>query len=148
MRNLDSAKRRMIRDAIQTNVENPTSKVRRKRLRGHVLRWASLMTVPAVLVVLSFAIARSRALSSIASNANTATAKHYLEHTPEPAAPLTPPADLSLSVLPLTVKRIVIDAGHGGNQPGTMSSTGLVEKDVTLDIALRLRQLLKQSPYE
>lgn len=36
---------------------------------------------------------------------------------------------------------IFIDAGHGGNDPGT-SGYGLVEKDVTLDIAKRLNQSL------
>jgi N-acetylmuramoyl-L-alanine amidase len=149
MRSLESTKHRMIREVIRTNLDNPAAKVRRRRLRWQVLRRASLMTAPAVLAISFFVIARGRASSSNAANANTATAHHLVEQpTAEPPVPQTPPADVSLSVLPLTVKRIVIDPGHGGYQPGTISNTGLAEKDVTLDIALRLRQLLKQSPYE
>lgn len=39
---------------------------------------------------------------------------------------------------------IVIDPGHGGKDLGTVSSSGLQEKDLTLDVALRLGALLKQ----
>ncbi len=46
--------------------------------------------------------------------------------------------------LPLTrIKKIVIDAGHGGNDPGTIGKRGLREKDVNLDIAKRLSKLLR-----
>jgi len=40
-------------------------------------------------------------------------------------------------------KIIVIDAGHGGKDPGAVGAGGLKEKEVTLDIALRVYQLLK-----
>jgi len=39
-------------------------------------------------------------------------------------------------------KRIVIDAGHGGHDPGAVGPKNLYEKDVVLDIALKLRDLL------
>lgn len=40
---------------------------------------------------------------------------------------------------------IVIDAGHGGGDPGCVSRLyGAYEKDVTLDVALRLRDILEQ----
>lgn len=42
-----------------------------------------------------------------------------------------------------TIKKIVIDAGHGGNDPGAIGRTGLREKDVNLDIAKRLVVLLR-----
>ena len=42
------------------------------------------------------------------------------------------------------VKRVVIDAGHGGFDPGAVSKSGLKEKDITLDIALRLHEKLKK----
>lgn len=42
--------------------------------------------------------------------------------------------------------RIVIDAGHGGSQPGAQSF-GLQEKTLTLDLAQRVRNLLKQSGF-
>lgn len=39
--------------------------------------------------------------------------------------------------------RIVIDAGHGGKDPGTRGRAGTREKDVVLDIALRVARLLE-----
>ncbi len=43
----------------------------------------------------------------------------------------------------LTVQTIVIDPGHGGNDPGAIGHQGLMEKDVALDIAQRLRSRLE-----
>ncbi|QAR34524.1 N-acetylmuramoyl-L-alanine amidase [Geovibrio thiophilus] len=48
------------------------------------------------------------------------------------------------SVFGLKVRRIVIDAGHGGKDPGA-SYYGLKEKDIVLDIALELEKLFKQN---
>lgn len=46
-------------------------------------------------------------------------------------------------------KRIVIDAGHGGHDPGAVGPNNLYEKDVVLDIALKLRDILAGNPnYE
>ncbi len=46
--------------------------------------------------------------------------------------------------LGLKIGRIVIDAGHGGHDSGTLGPGGIEEKDVVLDVALRLGKLLKQ----
>ncbi|MCI6100276.1 MAG: N-acetylmuramoyl-L-alanine amidase [Selenomonas sp.] len=43
----------------------------------------------------------------------------------------------------LAGKVIVIDAGHGGNDSGAIGPTGVMEKTVTLNIALRLQKLLE-----
>lgn len=44
---------------------------------------------------------------------------------------------------------IVVDAGHGGKDPGSSSKTGLREKDLTLAAALTLRdELLKTERYD
>jgi|HubBroStandDraft_3_1064219.scaffolds.fasta_scaffold02588_3 N-acetylmuramoyl-L-alanine amidase len=48
------------------------------------------------------------------------------------------------AVFPLAVRKVAIDAGHGGSSQGTRTSLGLLEKDVTLDIAERVRRLLEQ----
>ena len=50
--------------------------------------------------------------------------------------------------LGLKIRTIVIDPGHGGKDPGAVGF-GLKEKDVVLDVALRLKGLLKSDPtYE
>lgn len=45
-----------------------------------------------------------------------------------------------------TKRRIVLDPGHGGHDPGAVGPNNLYEKDVVLDIALKLRDLLAQDP--
>ena len=44
----------------------------------------------------------------------------------------------------LQVRTIVIDPGHGGRDPGAVGPTGLTEKDVTLDVAKRLKRRLER----
>jgi N-acetylmuramoyl-L-alanine amidase len=46
--------------------------------------------------------------------------------------------------LGLKIGKIVIDAGHGGHDTGTIGPTGLAEKDLTLDVALRLGKLVHE----
>ena len=48
-------------------------------------------------------------------------------------------------VLPVTNKVIVIDPGHGGLDPGAVGKSGILEKDINLDIALKLQAFLEQS---
>lgn len=40
---------------------------------------------------------------------------------------------------------VVIDAGHGGNDPGANASNGVNEKKLTLDVAKRIRERLRDS---
>jgi len=69
---------------------------------------------------------------------------------PAPAAlpPVVPPAneiagDRSLvRILGLKLGRVVIDAGHGGHDSGTIGPNGLMEKELVLDVALRLGALI------
>ena len=54
------------------------------------------------------------------------------------------PGDTSLTrVLGLKLGRVVIDAGHGGHDTGTASPSGYLEKDLVLDVALRLGALIE-----
>jgi N-acetylmuramoyl-L-alanine amidase len=43
------------------------------------------------------------------------------------------------------INRIVIDPGHGGHDTGTISSGGMREKDLVLDVARRLRAYIKHN---
>src|SRR3989338_8074121 len=56
--------------------------------------------------------------------------------------PLRSPPYRSAQTLTAPVNTIVIDAGHGGHDPGT-SHHGLKEKHLALDIARRLRTTLQ-----
>jgi N-acetylmuramoyl-L-alanine amidase len=51
---------------------------------------------------------------------------------------------INFSRSPLTGRTIVLDAGHGGVDSGTCGSQGTQEKDVNLDITLRLKSLLEE----
>ncbi|CAG7631066.1 hypothetical protein PAESOLCIP111_03261 [Paenibacillus solanacearum] len=57
---------------------------------------------------------------------------------------------LSLLIMPgpASAAKIVVDAGHGGSDPGAIGVNGLQEKQVNLDIARRLRDLLVKEGYE
>lgn len=46
---------------------------------------------------------------------------------------------------PIPKTTIVIDPGHGGNDPGAISDRGEKEKDYTLDISLKLKKLLENA---
>ncbi len=70
----------------------------------------------------------------------TATTNTPAAHEAEP----TSFGDRSLTrTLGLKLGRIVIDAGHGGHDTGTIGPDGLMEKDLVLDVALRLGRLLE-----
>lgn len=45
-------------------------------------------------------------------------------------------------------KTIILDAGHGGIDPGAVSSTGILEKDLTLAVAKELGELLARAGAE
>jgi len=62
---------------------------------------------------------------------------------PKAAAPTESGSRTLTRVLGLKIGRIVIDPGHGGHDTGTIGPTGLREKDVVLDVGLRLKKLLE-----
>jgi N-acetylmuramoyl-L-alanine amidase len=65
--------------------------------------------------------------------------------SPAPTPSLPRDGQQSLSrALGLKVGRIVIDAGHGGHDTGTIGPNGLMEKDLCLDVALRLGKMIEQ----
>jgi N-acetylmuramoyl-L-alanine amidase len=47
-----------------------------------------------------------------------------------------------------TIRRVVVDAGHGGHDPGAIGPTRVREKDVTLAIARRLARKLRAHGFE
>jgi N-acetylmuramoyl-L-alanine amidase len=60
------------------------------------------------------------------------------------AAKLTGDGSDSLTrALGLKIRRVVLDPGHGGHDEGTAGPNGLLEKDLVLDVALRLGKLIE-----
>ncbi|MGH9772766.1 MAG: N-acetylmuramoyl-L-alanine amidase family protein, partial [Candidatus Acidiferrales bacterium] len=102
-------------------------------------------------------VGRSRS-NSAASKGNTDVAMERLparspfgasadtdEARPVPVPPPTRDGKRSLArVLGLKVRTIVIDPGHGGHDTGTIGPHGLEEKDICLDVALRLGRMIEQ----
>lgn len=80
---------------------------------------------------------------------NMKTVKNALLISVLSAAALSPAAlrhpDAQEAMLPVENKTIVIDAGHGGFDPGKEGSSGENEKDINLKIAGYLQQYLEQS---
>jgi N-acetylmuramoyl-L-alanine amidase len=64
----------------------------------------------------------------------------------EAPAPGGPPSRLPLDLRP--VETVVLDAGHGGEDPGAIGVGGLREKDVTLSVALELRRRLLDRGFQ
>jgi len=68
------------------------------------------------------------------------------EAVPPAVVDRSPVPDRSMiRALGLKVSRIVIDPGHGGQDYGTSSPTGLHEKELVLDVSKRLATLLRQN---
>jgi N-acetylmuramoyl-L-alanine amidase len=57
--------------------------------------------------------------------------------------PLTRQSTESQRQARLDIDTIVLDPGHGGKDPGAIGRAGLTEKEVVLDVALRLRELIQ-----
>ena len=97
--------------------------------------------------------------TSVAEPPRAETPPNSVAGTPKPAAdsaetdpdilpPLppdpTPDGRFPLArQLGLSARRVVIDPGHGGHDPGTMSSKGVKEKDLVLDISRRVAKMLE-----
>jgi N-acetylmuramoyl-L-alanine amidase len=94
------------------------------------------------------------AAPSVGPPATTATATVAPAPTPAP----TPAAEAKVIVpakatnagtrslvrsLGLKLHRVVIDAGHGGHDTGTIGAGGYTEKELVLDVAMRLKALIE-----
>jgi N-acetylmuramoyl-L-alanine amidase len=163
MSNVNRLKREMLRGVVRENVDlirgGPIRQIRRQRrlwigVRVLTLTLLSLALfgssqllwtlsrepgapgpAPAALPTAAFAALPGSALPRPGS-----PAPEVEERTV--AIPVTDPIDAD--VFPLAVRKVAIDAGHGGSSVGTRAPRGLLEKDLTLDIARRLEDLLEE----
>jgi N-acetylmuramoyl-L-alanine amidase len=75
--------------------------------------------------------------------ARTKVKSKPFDQTAHAAAPTASGERSLIRALGLKIGRIVIDAGHGGHDTGTIGPNGLMEKDLVLDVALKLGKLLE-----
>jgi N-acetylmuramoyl-L-alanine amidase len=75
--------------------------------------------------------------------ASTETSHNPFPISAKPASPTENGSQTLTRALGLKVARIVIDPGHGGFDTGTIGPSGLEEKNIVLDIGLRLRKLIE-----
>jgi len=88
--------------------------------------------------------AKTREPMATAGNRGKAAAKKTAEPLAGHEAQPTANGERSLiRALGLKIGRIVVDAGHGGHDTGTIAPNGMLEKDLVLDVALRLGKLLE-----
>jgi N-acetylmuramoyl-L-alanine amidase len=152
MAGLERLKRRMMTELVEENVNLLRGRLpERPRPRRQL---GFLDVFPALLVTFGL-FGSAQVLSSLAVDppSHTLLLASLPPTLPGPiAASLAPAVARSFAdqvpvdpaVFPLAVRKIVIDAGHGGASMGTRTSLGMLEKEVTLDVAQRVRQLLER----
>jgi len=148
---IERVKRQLLRQAVAENLDTmrglPPRAVRPLRRGARIwLHRAPLLLVPLALVGATYfanggaPLPPPRVIPSAARNPLPQG-----DVSPASRLDMTP---LSASVFPLSVRRVVIDAGHGGNDPGASAVSKLTEKAVTLDVANRLRALLRRNGFD
>src|SRR5688572_23402428 len=138
-------KLRVLREAVGHNIGS--RRVRPKRAPGcppALPLWMAGCLLIAPLVYLSLP-ARQGAPVMARAEAVVPAARLAAPPSEEPRAA---PQRLARAVLPLPIRRIVLDPGHGGVQAGALAGSGASEKEITLDVALRLRRLLQEASFE
>ncbi|HET7003996.1 MAG TPA: N-acetylmuramoyl-L-alanine amidase, partial [Candidatus Binatia bacterium] len=149
MAGTDNTKAKLLRGVVQDNVDIVQG-VRTKRAikRKLSLRyWFSVGIGMAGLVYLAIPSQVVSTAKTPPTEAVGTVSARNIAQTPESEAPLDSPRPLDKKAVPLAIKRIIIDPGHGG-ESGAISESGVMEKEITLDVALRLRRLMEKEPYE
>jgi N-acetylmuramoyl-L-alanine amidase len=146
MGNTAKLKARLLREAVDHNVAVIDGRLPRQLRRS--TRLLAVWGPRAAVVLLALALVGGWRLAVAQSSGG-----HQQQVLGQPASPIavaeeptttsfSKPQHLALSALALGVRRVVIDAGHGGTSLGTSGVKGLHEKDITIDIAERLRKRL------
>ncbi|MEJ5367741.1 MAG: N-acetylmuramoyl-L-alanine amidase [Bryobacteraceae bacterium] len=97
---------------------------------------------PKAAVSAEAAAAKDKGVESAAAGAKEAA--NPPSSPPKPARPMRSGGRSMTRALGLRIGRVVLDPGHGGHDEGTRGPTGLVEKELVLDVALRLGALIEE----
>src|SRR6185295_3764709 len=73
-----------------------------------------------------------------------------IELTPSVPATVARPETIPVpqDVAPAPSRLVVLDPGHGGNDPGATGISGILEKTITLDLAKRVATVLASNSLE
>ena len=104
--------------------------------------WIERATTPDPVIT----VAAAPRLGSEEANAQVVRDRLVLPND-EQLALLASAPTIDRETFPLEVRKVVIDAGHGGDNLGTEAPNGLVEKEIALDISTRLKELLEAASY-
>jgi len=155
MDKVEQTKLRILREVVQDNIEGvhriKAKAPARRNLFFPLWLWATFL-IPGVAYLSVPTQGISTGNHSLATSAGMESTARPLPSTPEQPSEdevlRGTPRPLNRAVVPLAIKRVIIDPGHGGKQHGATSDSGVSEKEITLDIALRLRRLMEKSPFE
>jgi N-acetylmuramoyl-L-alanine amidase len=156
MPRLDRVKRQLVSEVVRENVETlrglPPRPLRRpqRRFPRIALRGVGLVVAPSLLFVVISVMATGQAErpAALARPASAPPAASVPEPLVQTAESLPAPQAMSPVAFPLEVRKIILDPGHGGVDPGAPATGGVWEKDVTLDVARRLKALLREAGFE
>jgi N-acetylmuramoyl-L-alanine amidase len=163
---LNRVRRQLLRGAVDENLDivngRPIGSMRRARQRRAAkMRRALMVSIPVAVSALSVVVILwSRdviggALQPSDNPSSVLVASRISIPAPDPQPdqivermavsrrqPLVP------DIIPVTVGRVALDPGHGGVDGGTSMGYGLLEKDLTKDIANRVGELLVAASWE
>jgi N-acetylmuramoyl-L-alanine amidase len=152
MASIDETKAQLLRSAVQDNIDvlhgvrTRRAFQRSRRLRPWMLS-ALLVAAIAYVIVPGQVTSKGNVPAIGAAPGSQGLPAPAVDEAAERLTDLPNPRPIDRGAIPLSIKRIVIDPGHGG-EPGTTSESGIMEKEITLDIALRLQRLMADGPYE
>lgn len=150
-KDIDRLKRQLLKEVVRENMDLAEGRLPRglRRKPNVRLRVLALVLLPLGL------FGSTRLIPSLnppppaaAAPAQAATVAKAPLPPPAPNGPATVPTPVDAAVFPLAVRKIALDPGHGGDSLGTKAPLGLVEKELTLDIANRVRKLLEADSFQ
>ena len=142
----DRVKRRVLQEAVAENLDTirglPPRAVRpAPRALRLWLKRTPFVVLPLMLAGSTYMMTNEQAPAPIqAAAAIVRPVFHAAEATPQVER-------VTATAFPLAVRRVVLDAGHGGTDPGATAAE-LLEKEITLDIGRRLRTRLERDGFE